>query len=83
MAVLDIHDAGKVIDKLQNEFSGQKVIYLKTDVADKENIRESFRQVKESFGCIDVVIGNAGIFDEGRPEKTIMVNLVRRLLKAL
>lgn len=76
MAVLDITDVNNAVGKLQAQFADKKVIYIKTDVCDKQNIMSSFRQAREAFGKIDVVIGNAGIFNEKQPEKTIMVNLV-------
>lgn len=66
-----------VIGSLQTEFPKQTVIYVKTDVASRENVRKSFRQVNDKFGHIDVVIGNAGIFDETQPETMIKINLVR------
>lgn len=77
--MLDIQDDKNVVDSLQQEFLEQKVIYLKTDVTDKENVKNSFRQAKDAFGTIDVVVGNAGIYDEKRPDRTIMVNLVKDL----
>lgn len=76
--MLDIHDVDNVVGNLQQEYVQQTVVYLKTDVSDKENVRKSFREAIEAFGGIDVVIGNAGIFDESQPEKTIAVNLVFR-----
>lgn len=76
MAVLDINDADNVVGGLQKEFVEQKVIYLKTDVTDRENVRSSIRQAKKEFGVIDVVIGNAGILNEREPEQTVAVNLV-------
>lgn len=71
-----MQDVNNVVDKLQQEFVEQQIIYLKTDVIDKENVKTSFRVAKETFGTIDVVIGNAGILNESQPEKTIMINLV-------
>lgn len=62
--------------RLQAEFAEQKVIYLATDVTDRQNVRNSMR-------VVDVVVGNAGMFLESQPEMTIMANLVGRIMKEL
>lgn len=72
-----------MVGGLQKEFVEQKVIYLKTDVTDRENVKSSIRQAKKEFGVIDVVIGNAGILNEREPEKTIAVNLVKLFFEVL
>lgn len=51
-------------------------MYIRTDVGDKANVLQSFETAKTRFGHLDVVVGNAGIGDENRPEATIQVNLV-------
>lgn len=76
MAILDINDADNVVAGLQKEYAQNIVIFLRTDVTVKEDIQKAFRQANDAFGSIDVVIGNAGIFDETKPEKVITVNLV-------
>ncbi|KAI1807250.1 NAD(P)-binding protein [Daldinia bambusicola] len=43
-----------------------KVLTLQLDVADPKNVDEAATKVKESFGRLDVVINNAGIFDAAK-----------------
>lgn len=77
MAILDIHDTDNAAVKLQALYpNGQTVIYLKTDVVDRDNVFRSFREAHSRFGSIDVVVGNAGILNENRPELVIQINLV-------
>lgn len=77
VAILDINDTNGATAKLQAKYPhGQTVVYLKTDVRDRENVWQSFREARNRFGRIDVVIGNAGIGNENQPELTIQVNLV-------
>lgn len=76
VAILDISDVDNVVPALNVEFPNQPVVYFKTDVSDKANVQSSFKQAKERFGHIDVVIANAGIFNENQPERLIQINLV-------
>ncbi|KAI1467545.1 NAD(P)-binding protein [Daldinia caldariorum] len=43
-----------------------KVLALELDVADPKNVDDAATKVKESFGRLDVVINNAGIFDASK-----------------
>lgn len=74
--MLDIRDNENTIANLQKEFPDKEVIYLQTDVSDSINVRHSFEQATDKFGHLDIVIGNAGIADESKPERTILINLV-------
>lgn len=51
-------------------------MFIETDVASKENVRQAFTKVVDKFRFIDIVIANAGILNENDYEKTIKVNLV-------
>lgn len=74
---MDITDTDDATAKFQAKYpNGQTVVYLKTDVANRENVWQSFAEARSRFGTIDVVVGNAGIANENRPELTIQVNLV-------
>lgn len=73
---MDICDNDNAILNLQKEYPEKDVLFVKTDVADNSNVKRSFEQAKDKFGHFDIVIGNAGIADESRPEKTIQINLV-------
>lgn len=56
-------------------------MFIETDVARKENVRQAFSKVLEKFRFIDIVIANAGILNEPDYEKTINVNLVNDFLR--
>ena len=41
--------------------TGQRVMAVKCDVSDPENVNEAFGQVFERFGKVDILVNNAGI----------------------
>jgi 3-oxoacyl-[acyl-carrier protein] reductase len=41
--------------------SGERVMAVKCDVSDQENVNEAFRQVFARFGKVDILVNNAGI----------------------
>jgi 15-hydroxyprostaglandin dehydrogenase (NAD) len=40
------------------------------------HVSEAFKETKETFGCIDIVVNNAGITDEEHWEKMVDINVV-------
>lgn len=79
---MDIHDTNDTASELQKLHpNGQTVIYLKTDVSVRDNVFQSFEEVRSRFGTIDVIVANAGIMNELVPEKMVQVNLVRIVKK--
>ena len=47
-------------------------------IANSLSLQKSvFKQTKEHFGSLDIVVNNAGIFDEKNWGKMIKVNLVK------
>ena len=41
--------------------SGERVMAVKCDVSDRENVNAAFRQVFDRFGKVDILVNNAGI----------------------
>ena len=75
-------DAGKeATDKL--DASGERVLYVATDVSDKLSVHNLIAETLSKFGSIDVLVNNAGIIIKGgildlSPEdfdKVLSVNL--------
>jgi NAD(P)-dependent dehydrogenase (short-subunit alcohol dehydrogenase family) len=44
---------------------GAKVLPIKADVTDEQQVKEAFQKGLEQFGRLDILINNAGIFDGG------------------
>lgn len=76
---MDLDDPKNVTESLRKRYRNQNVIFIKTDVAKKEQVKSAFAEVAEKFNFIDFVVANAGIARERDYELTVNVNLVRRL----
>lgn len=46
---------------LELDSSGDKVIAIKADITDEENIKQAMNEVYKKFGKIDILVNNAGI----------------------
>lgn len=76
VAILDIsEDGGRTLEKEINEKYSTKAKFIKCDVSQEEQIENAFKTVLKENGFIDVVINNAGIFNERMYNKTINVHL--------
>lgn len=54
--------ADSVAQKIE-EFGGKSLV-VKADITDQKQVDEMFNQIKQEFPSIDVLINNAGVFDE-------------------
>ena len=84
VAIADIainDQATAVIESIQQ--TGRKAIFIRTDVADEQQVQNMVEAVKRDFGHIDILVNNAGIFTQALVEnltvadwdKVIGVNL--------
>ena len=65
VAIADIatnDQAAAVIEAIQQ--AGRKAIFIRTDVADEQQVRNMVEAVKRDFGHIDILVNNAGIFTQ-------------------
>jgi len=76
IAILDLADPKNVTQSLQRSYSNQNVVFIKTDVTKKEQVKSAFNEVVSKFEFIDFVVANAGILREKDYELTINVNLL-------
>lgn len=64
-----------MLKQLNDDYSDKYIVYLKTNVADCEQLIESFAHVVQKFGHIDIVINTAGIFNDKNVNETLLVNV--------
>ena len=65
VAIVDIatnDQAAAVIEAIQQ--AGRKGIFIRTDVADEQQVRSMVEAVQRDFGHIDILVNNAGIFTQ-------------------
>lgn len=62
--------------QLNDDYSDKYIVYVKTNVAEYEQLIESFAHVVQKFGHIDIVINAAGIFNDKNVNETLTVNVV-------
>ena len=69
VAIADIatnDQAAAVIEAIQQ--AGRKAIFIRTDVADEQQVRSMVEAVQRDFGHIDILVNNAGIFTQALVE---------------
>ncbi len=70
VTVVDIapdDQAAPVLETIRQ--SGRKALYVRTDVADEQQVRTMVETVQSTFGHIDILVNNAGIFTQALVEK--------------
>ena len=67
IVVADLNeDAGKaLVSKLNKEKSKGKTVFIKTDVADPNSVKELVSSTVREFGGLDIMISNAGVLKAG------------------
>lgn len=65
LALLDLDTDGLSQSQALCEAEGVKAIVYKANVADENNVIDSFNKIKNDFGRIDGLINNAGIIRDG------------------
>jgi 3-oxoacyl-[acyl-carrier protein] reductase len=66
------------------EASGADAMYVHADITDDRSVRQMFRQIRSTFGRLDVLVNSAGITNDGytlmmstaKFESVVQVNLV-------
>jgi 3-oxoacyl-[acyl-carrier protein] reductase len=69
VAIADIateDQAAAVIEAIHQ--AGRKAIFIRTDVADEQQVRNMVEAVQRDFGHIDILVNNAGIFTQASVE---------------
>ncbi|KAH9523608.1 hypothetical protein Btru_040442 [Bulinus truncatus] len=69
-------EKGKLVEsEFKGKYGEDKVLFLKCDVSSFENINSCFQKALSTFGCIDIMVNNAGIVDESKWKEMITINL--------
>lgn len=78
VALLDVNEtAGKsLIEALNKQYGQERTLFLNCNVESEKQVKAAFQTTAETFGGIDILCNNAGIFDETTWEKTVSINLM-------
>lgn len=80
---MDIEHTNNAADTLQSEFKHQTVLFIKTDISKKDQVKDAFDEIVIKFISIDIVLCNAGILNDRDYELSVNVNLVKKIFKLL
>ncbi|KAJ8984318.1 hypothetical protein NQ317_012536, partial [Molorchus minor] len=77
VAVVDINPgSGKTaLSEIEKEFGSGRAIFIKADVTVFQEFEDAFKKTIEHFKNIDILINNAGIFNDAKYELMVAVNL--------
>ncbi|ENN79175.1 hypothetical protein YQE_04359, partial [Dendroctonus ponderosae] len=76
----------KAVLQLEKEFGLNKAIFIKTDVSDYDQFENVFKTTVSTYKNVDILINNAGIFNDSIWQREIEINLkgtINRVLLAL
>ncbi|KAI4471877.1 15-hydroxyprostaglandin dehydrogenase [nad(+)] [Holotrichia oblita] len=68
---------------ISKDFSPEKVLFVKTDVTQKDQLENAFKRTVETFGNLDLVVNNAGIMVEDVWEKMLAINVTATIYGCL
>ncbi|KAF5305620.1 hypothetical protein FQR65_LT07701 [Abscondita terminalis] len=72
---LNAHAGSNLVSEIRKEFGENKSIFIKADVSDTDQFEGAFKKTVAHFGNIDVLINNAGIYNEKQWKTMVNVNL--------
>ncbi|ERL83840.1 hypothetical protein D910_01098 [Dendroctonus ponderosae] len=65
----------KAIEQFEREFGAKKAIFIKADVTDYNQFENVFKTTISTFQNVDILINNAGIFNDSIWQQEIAINL--------
>ncbi|GJQ84257.1 hypothetical protein Trydic_g2923 [Trypoxylus dichotomus] len=75
LADTNVTKGNEAVAQLTNEFGDDKALFIKTDVTDRDQVENVFKQTVQRYQNIDILVNNAGILNESVWEKEIAINL--------
>uniref|UniRef100_A0A3Q4H6D9 15-hydroxyprostaglandin dehydrogenase [NAD(+)] n=1 Tax=Neolamprologus brichardi TaxID=32507 RepID=A0A3Q4H6D9_NEOBR len=78
VALLDKNKAAgeSVVEALSKEYEPDRMLFRECNIKSDEEFKAAFQKAVETFGGIDILCNNAGMFDESEWENMVSTNLV-------
>ncbi|XP_046578158.1 15-hydroxyprostaglandin dehydrogenase [NAD(+)]-like [Haliotis rubra] len=74
VCITDINaDAGRKLETQLRRKYHDNVVFIQCDVTSASNMEDVFKTAVARFGCVDIMLNNAGIMHEGRWEDMISI----------
>ncbi|KAF2882138.1 hypothetical protein ILUMI_24060, partial [Ignelater luminosus] len=76
ISIVDVNETNgrAAVKELTEEFGPNRVIFVKTDVTKQDQLEEAFKETLSAWKTIDILINNAGIFNDKQYELEIAIN---------
>ncbi|XP_022919439.1 15-hydroxyprostaglandin dehydrogenase [NAD(+)]-like [Onthophagus taurus] len=71
----DVQTGQKTTEILQKSFKNSHIIFIEADTSNEKSFDAAFKETISKFGQLDIVLNNAGIWNELTPQKMIDINL--------
>ncbi|CAG9832848.1 unnamed protein product [Diabrotica balteata] len=82
VTIADVNEGNgtKVTEELQGKYGKDRVIFVKTDVTDKESFENAFLATVTAFRYVDILINNAGILRDVNMSLAVDINVKGTLI---
>ncbi|CAH0546264.1 unnamed protein product [Brassicogethes aeneus] len=75
LADVDSAHGKNALEEIEAEFGPNKVIFVQTDVTNKDQFEDAFKKTIETFKNVDILFNNAGILNDAIWEKEVAINV--------
>ncbi|KAM7299968.1 15-hydroxyprostaglandin dehydrogenase [Ixodes scapularis] len=77
VALLDINEkqGTKTASEFQQKYGKESCVFFACDVTNENQLDERFKDTRSTFGGLDIVVNNAGIFREDNWRKVFAINI--------
>lgn len=76
LIIFDLKENTEFLKYLQNTYKSSEIRYIPVDVTKSESIENAYKQAKEIFDYIDIVVNGCGLMNDRYLDLTIDINLV-------
>lgn len=76
LIIFDLKENSEILRHLKQTYTSCNIHYIPVDVTKLESIENAYRQAKDIFDYIDIVVNGCGLMNDRYLDLTIDINLV-------